>query len=916
MSLKRSLLILFTILNLGCLSAAAQQRDSLALTSLMDKTAKYFGGHPIEKVFLHFDKPYYALGDTLWVKAYVTTDLHVPSVLSKIVYIDFVSDQHVLMAELKLPLKNGVANTYLPLPATYFKRGNYHVRAYTKWMRNFDDAYFFNRTISVGTTEQNQVLPKISFKNELTDKISKVGVSVVYKDQDWKPYANKKVSWKVVSSEDDNISKGKSETDANGKLDISFTTDKSKALPTASIVTDLEIEEKQIVSKTFPMQTEAPPGMDFQFFPEGGYMINGVRSRVAVKSVRPDGTGIESKGTITDNTGAEVATFNTEHLGMGVFAIQPEDGKTYKANITYADGSQDHIDLPTPRSEGINLSLNNSNPDTLNIKIMANEPYLQKFRNKAFYVIAQSNGIICYAAQTTLKSAIYAAAIPKSKFPTGIVQVTLFTSKGSPVGERIAFIRHNDQMNLTLTSDHPTYGRRQKVTMTASAKNKMAPDEANLSVAVVNENLVPYDDNNEITILSHILLTSDLRGFIEKPNYYFNHPTDQTNANLDLLMLTQGYRRFSYRNLVSDKIPQITFLPEQGIEISGTLRSNTGIPVAKGNVNLLIPDKNYSTSTVTDMSGVFHFTNLIIPDTSKVTISGRNNPGGSNMILTVDNPLGPPASQFINPSGQVADMDSTLHGYLENARRQQNALNKTHSLQEVVIKAKAAPKKVTHSDFPALSGLSQVADRTIAGDIFKGCPVFTSCLNSAGLGITFDNNNYYLTRDYNSGNKTTPVAIYVGGMPVDFAYLNNVNPDMVESVEIFLNDGFSGINKGTGTKGVLEVNMKKAPVGEKLTKDQLLDLLPKPYTATFVPGGYSSTRQFYMPRYLTPTTANTIVDLRSTIYWNPSVVTDKATGNTSFEFYNADGAGTYKAIIQGIDKDGNIGWCVYRYKVQ
>jgi len=87
--------------------------------------------------------------------------------------------------------------------------------------------------------------------------------------------------------------------------------------------------------------------------------------------------------------------------------------------------------------------------------------------------------------------------------------------------------------------------------------------------------------------------------------------------------------------------------------------------------------------------------------------------------------------------------------------------------------------------------------------------------------LSYDDNNLYLTRDYNSGNKSTPVAIYVGGMAVDYNYLNNVNSDMVESVEIFFNDGFSGINKGTGTKGVLEVNMKKPPEGTKISKDQL-----------------------------------------------------------------------------------------------
>src|SRR3569833_792866 len=401
MSLKRTILILFTLINIGCLSASAQQRDSLALTTLIDKTSKYFGGHPIEKVFLHFDKPYYALGDTLWVKAYVTTDLHIPSPLSKIVYIDFVSDQRVLMAVLFLLLFFGVVFCFLLFAACYFKRGNYHVRAYTRWMRNFDDVYFFNKTISIGSTDQNQVLPSISFKNDITDKVSKVNASIIYKVQNGKPYANKKVSWKAVSSEDDNLGKGRGETDANGKLDVSFTTDKSRALPTANIVVEMELDDKKD-SKTFPIQTTVS-GIDFQFFPEGGYMINGVRSRVAIKAVKPNGMSIECKGTITDDKGAEVANFSSQHLGMGVFAIQPEDGKTYKANVTYADGTQDHIDLPTPRSEGINLSLYNNNPDTLNIKIAANDLYFQKFRNKAFYVIAQSNGVICYAAQTTLK---------------------------------------------------------------------------------------------------------------------------------------------------------------------------------------------------------------------------------------------------------------------------------------------------------------------------------------------------------------------------------------------------------------------------------------------------------------------------------------------------------------------------------
>ncbi|MFI5160955.1 MAG: Ig-like domain-containing protein [Sphingobacteriales bacterium] len=911
MNLRKFLFALSICLTIIHLSALAQ-RDSIALTSIIDKTSKYTSGHPVEKVFLHFDKPYYALGDTIWVKAYVTVDLHVPSPLSKIVYIDFTDGQNVLVSELKLQLINGTANSYLPLPAKDFKPGNYHVRAYTRWMRNFDQAYFFNKTISIGSSESGQVIPRIAFKNAITDKISKINASVIYKDEDGKPYANKKVSWKVTS-DDDNISKGKGETDANGKLDISFSTDKSSALAAAIVVTDLEMDDKRVVSKTFPMQTEIPT-IDCQFFPEGGYLINGVRSRVAFKALKPDGLGIDSKGTVTDNTGAVLAEFTSQHLGMGVFAIQPEDGKTYKANLTFADGTKTSFDLPTARDEGINMSLNNNNKDTLSLKITANDIFFHKNQNKTFYVIAQSNGVICYAAQTVLKSAVYGANIPKDKFPTGIVQVTVFSSKGSPLSERIAFIRHDDLLSLNLKSDRSTYSRRQKVAMTFSAKNKTAPVEGNFSVAVVDEGLVPFDEGDETTILSHLLLTSDLRGYIEKPNYYFSHTDDKANADLDILMLTQGYRRFSYKSIIADKIPPITFLPEQGIEISGTLRTNSGLPVSKGVVRMMIPDKNFSSQATTNADGAFRFANVLVSDSSKVTLNARDNISGSNMVITVNSITGPPTTQYINPVGGISNIDSAIHAYLENNKKQLNSLNIPHMLNEVVIKAKPNERRQGHQDYPTLSGLPMEADHTIPGSNFKGCPVFAQCLAGAGPGLTYDNGQLYISRDYNSGSRK-PVQIFVSGMEVDFNYLNNVNSDMVESVELFNSDGFSGINRGTDTKGVLEVNMKKAPVGEKISKEQLMDMLPKPYLVTLTPGGYNASKLFYSPKYTNPATANTGVDLRSTIYWNPVVVTDN-NGAASFNYYNADGIGTYRAIIQGIDKDGNVGWFVYRYKVQ
>ena len=904
----RKFIIVF-LLSLAIFNTGAfAQRDSIPLNTIITRTSKLFNDNPTEKVYLHTDKPYYAVNDTIWFKAYVTLDLHVPSPLSKVVYVDMADGQNSLVAYQKLQITNGVASGYIIVDPTLFKRGNYRLRAYTQWMRNADAAYFFNKTLTIGSFDDNQVIPRITFKNYITEKLSKISASIVYKDQNGNAYANKKVSWQATS-DDETIGKGKAETDQNGVIAIDFTTTKLTALSNAAISTELTTDKKPVTSN-FTLET-APPGVDAQFFAEGGAMINGIRSRVAFKAVKPNGLGIDVKGTITDNTGATVADFTSQHLGMGFFTLQPENGKTYKANLKFADGTQTVYDLPNARTEGINLSVSNTDPENLNIKITANDPYFEKNKNKTFYIVAQSNSIICFAAQTTLKTQQISAPIPKIKFPTGIVQLTLFSNTGVPLSERIAFIHHNDQIAVAVKSDKAIYSIKQKIKMQVTAKNKAVPDEGNFSIAVIDETKVPLDENKETTILTHLLLTSDLKGFVEKPNYYFLHNDDKTAADLDVLMMTQGYRRFSYKNVIAEKYPAISFLPEQGITITGTLRTNAGLPVGKGNIRLLIPDKNFSTQTATDMSGNFKFTDVVFADSTKITLNARDNPNSRNLVVTVDPVVAPPGSANTAMVSEIVNIDSTLHPYLENSKR---FFDSKHTLKEVVIKATPIVKKQSHRDDSALTGLSPEPDHILQGSSLGNCNNFLTCIQGMLMGVTYDSNNFYLSRDYNSGNKT-PMQIYVDNLQYDVSGLNNLNAADVESIEIFNNDGLSGINRMTNTKGVLVINMKKKPKGEKISLSQLQDMLPKNNVLEFEPGGYAVTKEFYVPKYDTPAGSAVGSDLRSTIYWNPNVVTDK-TGTASFEFFNSSGRGSYRAVIEGIDKDGNIGRFVYHYKVE
>ncbi|QEM11058.1 carboxypeptidase regulatory-like domain-containing protein [Mucilaginibacter rubeus] len=907
MIIRRFLLLLCLLTAFGA-SVFAQQ-DSIPLTTIIEKTSKFSSSYPIEKVYLHTDKPYYAVGDTIWFKAYVTIEKHQPSALSRIVYVDLINNRDSVVESQRIAVNNGFASGNIVLNGDTYKQGAYRLRSYTNWMRNFDPDYFYDHTFNVGNAIDNQVRTNISYKSSTKRTGVKVDATILYKGSDNTPYANKKVSWQLMKNGDP-VSKGRGTTDDKGVLLVDLPESQADVITGGILVTSIDVGDRKTINSSFSMRT-AVKSYDVQFFPEGGQLTNGIRTKVAFKAIASSGLGVDIKGNIVDDKGTEIAQISSAHLGMGVFALTPDIERSYKANITFPDGSQASYNLPRVQSMGINVAVYSNDPANLTVKISANDLFFQRKQNKSFYLVAQSGGVIYYAAQTVLQSTVYSANIPKSKFPTGIVQVTLFSSGGYALCERIVFIQHNDQMNLALKTDKPSYSTRGNVKITVSAKNNTTPVEGSFSVAVVDDGTVPSNEDAESTILSNMLLTSDLKGYIEKPNYYFNKPDDEKLANLDILMLTQGYRRFDYEDILADKNPPIYLMPEQGIDVTGTLRTNTGLPVAKGSLRLLIPDKNFSAETITDMSGNFKFSNVNVPDTSKITLSARNNPNGRNMVISVNGEAYQKLSKNNNIPEEILNIDSTFRPYLQNSYKQYQS---SRTIKEIVVKSTKIVKKASHADYGTFAGLAMQADHEVSAQQLQGCPLLLNCLSTMAMGLTYIDNNFYITRDYNSGSRT-PVQVYVGSLPVDANFLSSMASSEVESVEIFLNDGVSGINRTTQTKGVMVIN-KKVVKKEKITLAQLQELIPKQNVITFAVQGYTKAKEFYSPKYDVTKQGTLGGDLRNTIYWKPNVITDKATGTATINFFNSDQRGSYRAIIEGIDAEGNIGRSVIHYNVK
>jgi hypothetical protein len=876
------------------------------IQKIITQLDKWTDDQPQEKVYLQFDKPYYGVGDNIWLKAYVTVGpQHRLSALSGALNVELINDQDSVKKWIKLPISSGIGWGDFALSDT-LQEGNYRIRAYTNWMRNAGEDYFFEKSIAIGNAATNTVFTKASYTYSKVNNAQKVDASINYSDLDNTPYAGKEVSYSVRIN-DKQILKNKGITDDKGNLAIGFVNSTPNPTSSGTIVTNIKIADKKTVTKTISFKAVSGQ-VDVQFFPESGSLVNGIRSRVAFKAVGPNGLGVDIKGIVTDNANQEVATITTKHLGMGAFALAPEAGKTYQAKITYPDGSQNTIPLPKSLEQGYVLAVNNTDTANIVIRITGSSA----LSSQKAYVVAQSGGVVCYVAKNSAGSTSFSATIPKNKFPSGIAQFTLFSATGEPLNERIAFIQRNaDILNLNVNADQPASAPRQKEKITLNARNSNGkPVLGAFSASVIDESKVQTDEDAETTIMSQILLTSDLKGYIEQPNYYFNKVNEKTNADLDILMMTQGYRRFAWQPLLANQLPAIAFQPEKTLQISGTIKTPGGKPVPNGKIMLLTTSGGtFIIDTVADAQGRFAFKNLVFKDSIKFVLQARTAKNSKNVEITLDNLPAKTTIRNRNLPDLQVNSSAALAAYLKYSKKQYDEEakyglgNHTIVLKEVSVTEKRKSQVANSSN---LNGAGH-ADQVITSDFFdkNGCVTLDQCLQGRLTGVIFRGGVPYSTRSFNS-----PMQIIVDGIYVEADFLSSIPTMNISSVEVLRTIGNTAIYGSRGGGGVMIINTKR---GGELNYNA--SQMYAPGIITYTPKGYYSARQFYSPAYDDPKTNTVLADLRTTIFWKPSIITD-ASGNASFEYFNAGSKGTYRVVVEGINEDGYLGRQVYRYKVQ
>jgi TonB-dependent SusC/RagA subfamily outer membrane receptor len=749
---------------------------------LASRLTEWYGKYPQEKVYLHLDKQTYNVGENIWFKVYfVNATTNEPSSHSNVLIVELINSFGKTSMTRLLKLRNGFAMGDFAVQDTV-PAGLYEIRAYTSWMRNFGDDYFFRRQIEIMNPEYSEQLYR-------QDK-----------------QANKKLKKKSIR---------KSE-----KIDI-------------------------------------------QFFPEGGDLVNGLESRVAFKAVNELGQGIDVRGEVHDKKGNRITEFQSFYQGMGAFSLKPSASEKYYAVVVTGEENDVKIPLPEPLKSGFVLTVDNVNSKDITVNIRST------LNDARIFLIGQTRGQVNYNRSFTLESGSTEIKIPVNLFPTGIMQLTLFNQESVPQCERLVFINHNDVLNIALETDKENYGSREKIVLKMAAKNiNNHPVDGNFSLSVT-ENESNNDRGDFYSgIISYLLLSSDLKGRIQNPDYYFQKNTSESRTALDYLMMTQGWRRFNWENVIGSVPLKIEYEVEKGLGVEGKVTKELfDLPLKYLPVTLtVLSGFNDFYETRTNEKGRFIFNLPDYEDTLNIEITSVRESGRKNLVIYIDATELPEREVlFSSYSKEMAITGTNLFRPVPEEEKDPN--------QSTLTGIHGTPDNVIYVD-------EKLASYNNVFDIIKG--------RVPGVMVTGDK---VQIRGPNSFVLSTEPLYLIDDVPVDASAISTLNPQDVERIEI-LKGPSTAIYGSRGANGVIAVYTKRGKFIKKgILESQIL--------------GFYRPREFYSPKYETRFDFMKPDD-RITLYWAPTITLDSI-GQAEIVFYSSDVKGTFDITIEGITPDGEIG---------
>jgi hypothetical protein len=626
---------------------------------------------------------------------------------------------------------------------------------------------------------------------------------------------------------------------------------------------------------------ETANNYEIQFFPEGGNLVNGITSKVAFKAVDKNGLGIAFTGVITDQHNDTVARFKPLKFGMGSFSFTPAENSTYKAVVKF-NGEVVTKSLPGINSQGYAMSVAD-NGVQLAITVKGTDGNI--------YLFAHTRQIVKAAESAAISNGIAHFAVNKSLLGDGISSITIFNNAKQPVCERLYFKRPAQKLFIDASADQPQYALRKKVNISVLAKDQASkPVSANMSMAIYRvDSLQGIDRSN---IFDYLWLSSDLKGRIESPDYYFNNTNAETDEALDNLMLTQGWRRFQWSQVLENKPAVFNYLPEYNghIVTAKITNTQTNAPAANIMTYIGVPGKRVQVYvSQSDSLGHLFYSTKDFYGPGEI-VAQTNNSLDSTYRIDV---LSPFSEQY----------SKTLLPKFEFANGMQNALQ-AHSLGVQVLNVYSA------------NNIKRFYDPVVDSSAFYGKPYKTYKLDDFTRFTTMEEDlREYVSEDNivrskgkfhikvlnDRGFLDGDPLVLLDGVPVfDVNKIFSVDPLKVKKLEVIRERFYYG---PSAQEGIFSFTTYKGDLGG-------VELDPHAVVIDYE--GLQLHRQFYSPVYDTETqTTGRIPDFRNLLYWAPTVNNQ---GKASF--YTSDQAGKYIGVIQGLTANGDAGSQYFSFEVK
>ncbi len=882
-------------------------------TSAQVDTAKTMTEH----VHLHTDRSSYALGDTIWFKGYITGGNGQKNTkLSKVLYIDLVNEKDSVQKNLKLEIVNGVVYGNFALTGD-IEEGLIRLRAYTRWMRNFSSEYFFDKTLLLFNPFSRELSAQPSFEFNTASGTPSLSTNIRFTNPDGIKMANTEVRYRLFTNHETAI-KGNVQTDAEGLLTINIPA-KTSNLPASSYLETYPTLKNQTgISKSFSVN-RALKDVDIQFLPEGGTLVYGVPNKIGFKAIGIDGKGLSISGTVVNDLGKKLSTFKSYFAGMGSFIFTPEKGHTYAVILDNESVKQTNYLLPKPKLEGYSIAVTQG-VDSVFVNIngfLTTKPDSLYLRISAF-------GHTIIEQPVNQQSSRQTIAFYKYKLPYGICQISLLSSSNSIYAQRIVFIKNNKKLDLNIAANKTSYSLDQQIKFKIQASQAGKIDtSANLSISVSREEF-QLKEQDEITIYSSLLLSPELKGYIESPNYYLGSESAAVDEALDNLMLTQGYRAYSpsikdnaplgmnnalsaKENSLSSPATQRLFKPEtKGIEVTGIARNTNGTPAANARVTLLSLNAGIMEEVMSDKDGRFALDNLNFLNGIKFTVQAKYPENTKKIRITMDNPY----PQIVNPSrnGPLIDL---FYPSAKLAAAENNGfpiVPRSRALMEVSIQSKATDR-IVYARQSSIQIPEGHSDQTIYLNSPEKCANLGICLNGLAAGIQFKSYRSVMSYPFF---RDSAMNVILNGRLIT---------DSIEIAGIFDNNVV--LPEDIGKVEIVRTNLSLINALLSNSRPSILILTKRKYTnldtyipdfTYYIPEGYSQTANLYVPKYAYDGT-NALKSSVYTLYWDSSVHPDEK-GNIDLELNNNIPIGIYRLTIEGISASGGIGRKTFRFSVK